>query len=71
MEVFDHTLWSSTCPLLVAVLTETCPNCPGDLSSGVGIRSVPSLADLSCLLCELCSPESSKGRRTTTSHDGR
>ena len=22
MEVFDHTEWSSTCPLLVAVLTD-------------------------------------------------
>ena len=52
MEVFDHTEWSSTCPLLVAVLTETCPNRPGDLSCGVGMRSVPSLADLSCLLCD-------------------
>ena len=71
MEVFDHILWSSTCPLLEAVLTEAWSYRPGDLSSGVGMRSVPSLADLSCLLYELCSPEGPKGRRTTTSHDSR
>ena len=52
MEVFDHTQWSSTCLLLVAVLIETWPYRPGDLSSGVRIRSVPSLVDLSCLLCD-------------------
>ena len=50
MEVFDHTQWGSTCPLLVVVLTETLPYCPGELSSGVGMRSLPSLADLSYLL---------------------
>ena len=50
MEVFDHTQWSSTCPLLVAVLIETCPNRPSELSSGVGMRSGTSLADLSYLL---------------------
>ena len=50
MEVFDHTEWSSTCPVLVAVLTEILPNRPGDLSSGVGMRSIPSLVGLSCLL---------------------
>ena len=52
MEVLDHTWWSSTYLLLVAVLTKTCPNRPGELSSGVGMRSVPSLADLSYLLCD-------------------
>ena len=71
MQVFDHTLWSNTCPLLEAVLTKAWSYRPGELSSGVGMRSVPSLADLSCLLSELCSPESPKGRRTTTSHDSR
>ena len=50
MEVFNHTEWSSTCLLLVAVLTETWLYHPSDLSSGVGMRSVPSLVDLSCLL---------------------
>ena len=50
MEVFEHTQWNSTCPLLVAVLTEIWPNRLGDLSSGVGVRSIPSLVDLSCLL---------------------
>ena len=50
MEVFDHTEWSSTCPLLVAMLTKTSPYCPGELSSGVGMRSIPSLIDLPCLL---------------------
>ena len=50
MEVFNHTQWSSTCPLLVAVLIETYSNRPGELSSGVGMRSVPSLADLFYLL---------------------
>ena len=32
--------------LLVAVLTKTWPYRPGDLSGDVGMRSVPSLADL-------------------------
>ena len=50
MEVFDHTEWSSTCPLSVVVLTKTWPNHPGELPSVVGMRFVPSLADLSCLL---------------------
>ena len=67
MQVFDHTLWSSTCLLLEAVLTEAYSYRPGELSSGVRMRFVPSLADLSCLLCELCSPESPKGKMATTS----
>ena len=50
MQVFDHILWSSTCPLLEAVLTEAWSYRPGELSSGVGMSFVPSLADLSCLL---------------------
>ena len=60
MEVFDHTQWSSTCPLLVAVLTETWLSPLGDLFSSVGMRSVPNLADLSCLLCD-CGLEGLKG----------
>ena len=50
MEVFDHTQWSSTCPLLVAVLNKTWPNRLDELPSGVGMRSIPSLVDLSYLL---------------------
>ena len=50
MEVFDHTQWSNTFTLLVAVLIETWSNRPSELPSGVGMRSVPSLADLSYLL---------------------
>ena len=50
MEVFDHIQWSSTCLLLVAVLTKTWPYRLGDLSGGVGMRFVPSLMDLFCLL---------------------
>ena len=50
MEGFDRTYWSSTCPLLVVVLTITLPYHLGELSNGVGMRSIPNLADLSCLL---------------------
>ena len=49
-EVFDHIKWSSTCPLLMAVLIETYSYRLGDLSSGVGMRFAPNLIDLSCLL---------------------
>ena len=52
IEIFDHIEWSSTCLLLVAVLTETWPYCPCDLSSGVGMRFVPSSIDLFSLLCK-------------------
>ena len=52
MEVFNHTQWNSICPLLVAVLTKTWPYRLGDLSSSVGMRFGPSLADLSYLLCD-------------------
>ena len=62
MEVFNHTEWSSTCPLLVVVLTETWLYHPGDLSSGVGMRPVPSLADLSCLPCDYVIQRVKKGR---------
>ena len=62
MEVFDHNEWSSTCPLLVAVLSEAWPYRPGDLSSGVWTRSIPSLVDLSCLLCSHVVQRVRKGR---------
>ena len=62
MEVFDHTQWSSTCPLLVAVLTETWPYRPGDLSSGVRMRFVSNLLDLSYLLCGCVVQRVRKGR---------
>ena len=52
MKVFDHAPWSSTFPLLVAMLTETWSYCPSDLSNGVGMRSIPSLVDLFCLFCD-------------------
>ena len=61
MEVFDHTQWSSTCPLLVAVLIETWLHCLGDLSSAVRIRSIPSLVDLSYLLCDYVVQRVQKG----------
>ena len=64
MEVFDHTEWSSTCPLLVAVLTETYRNRPGELSSGAGMRSAPNLADLSYLLYDYVVQRVWKGERT-------
>ena len=51
MEVLTHVQRFSTCQLLMAVLTETLVYLPNDLSNGVGIRSVPNLTDMSCLLC--------------------
>ena len=62
MEVFDHTEWSNTCPLLVAVLTEIWPYRPGELSNGVGMRFVANLADLSYLLCDCVDQRVRKGR---------
>ena len=50
MEVFDHTQWNSTCPLLVTVLTKTWLYHPSDLSNVVGMGFVPSVVDLFCLL---------------------
>ena len=42
-------------------MIKTCPNRPGELSSGVGMRFVPSLADLSCLLCDCVAQRVRKG----------
>ena len=54
----------------MVVLVVTWPYCLGDLANSVGSGYVPSLTDLTCLPYS-CSPESPKGKKTTTSPNGR